>query len=157
SGQQTTFSYTVQNVGALGTGVTSWTDAAVLSLDAIYGNADDIPLGTFPHAGALNPNDQYTSTPAITLPNRISGDHHILVATDVGNAVNEFLLEGDNVTASSGTFHVNLANYPDLRVESLAAGTPDANGTVTISWNTANRGNRGAAGPWKERVVIRNL
>ena len=48
-------------------------------------------------------------------------------------------LEGDNVTVSDSAFHVNLAAYPDLQVEGLAVTGPDAAGTYTVSWTTANR------------------
>src|SRR5262249_21268171 len=136
-----------------------WSDRVVLSTDTILGNSDDIALtpSTFAHTGALNAGDQYKATVSATLPDGISGDYYLIVQTDSNNQVNEYLLEGDNVTASGGTFHVNLASYPDLKVESLGTSSPDHNGTFTVTWNSANRGTGAAAGPWKERVVVTNL
>ncbi|MCY2986427.1 MAG: FG-GAP-like repeat-containing protein [Planctomycetota bacterium] len=157
SGQSITFSYTVQNVGTQSTGVSGWADSGVLSLDPIYGNADDLPLGVFAHSGALNPGASYANNPTVVLPDGIAGDYYLLLFTDSGNAVNEYLLEGDNITPSSGTFHVTLAPYPDLKVENLAVSGPDAAGTFTASWNTANRGTGHMAANGVEHVTVQNL
>jgi hypothetical protein len=159
SGQQVNFDFTVQNVGTKATGATSWSDRVVLSTDTILGNSDDLTLSpsTFSHTGALNAGDQYKATVSATLPDGISGDYYLIVQTDSNNQVNEFVLEGDNVTASTSTFHINLANYPDLTVENLSATAPDHNGAFTVTWNTANRGNKDVTGSWKERAVVTNL
>ncbi|MGN6386234.1 MAG: CARDB domain-containing protein, partial [Verrucomicrobiota bacterium] len=57
---------------------------------------------------------------------------------------------------SSSTFHINLTTYPDLKVEALAVSGPDASGTFTASWNTANRGTAPVAIPFKERLFVKN-
>ncbi len=129
----------------------------MLSLDAIFGNADDIPLGVFTHNGTLAPSGSYTNNPTITLPDGITGDYYLFVFTDNANAVNEFLLEGDNVTATSGTTHVNLAPYPDVQVEDLTVSGPDAGGVYTVSWTTANPGTGAVNRAFKERVSLRNV
>ena len=157
SGDPATISFTVKNVGSLATGIAGWTDRAVLSLDSIIGNGDDIPLGSFVHSGALGIDEGYTVTTSVNLPDGLSGDYYLLVETDTGNAVNEFLLEGDNVTASAGTFRVNLAPYADFKVEDLAVSGPDASGVFSVGWNTANRGTKAVTGGWKERVFVKNL
>src|SRR5262249_20701666 len=114
SGHAVTFDYTVQNVGTKPTNTGSWSDRVALSLNTIYGDSDDLTLGVFPHSGVLGPGGLYTATQTVNLPDGITGDYHLIVETDTSNNVNEFLLEGDNVTASASTFHVNLDNYPDL-------------------------------------------
>ncbi|HET7625544.1 MAG TPA: FG-GAP-like repeat-containing protein, partial [Verrucomicrobiae bacterium] len=157
SGQDINYSFTVQNVGSLATPGADWSDRAVLSTDTILGNGDDIPLGFFPHTGALNSGDSYAVTKTFTLPQGISGDYYLIVSADAGNAVNEFLFEGDNTTVSASTFHINLAPYPDLRVENLNVSGPDANNVFTITWDTANRGNSVAPAGFYERFVVRNL
>jgi methionine-rich copper-binding protein CopC len=156
SGQPITYTYTVQNIGSLATQVGNWVDRAALSTDTILGNGDDIPLGFFPHTGVLNPGDNYSVTNMFTLPDGISGDYYVIVYADAGNAVNEYLFEGDNITVSSATFHVNVAPYPDLRVENLAVTGPDVNNVFTITWNTANRGNAAAPAGFMERFLVRN-
>ena len=46
----------------------------------------------------------------------------------------------------SHTFHVSRAPYPDLKVENLQLSGPNANGTYTVNWVTANRGDGPATG-----------
>src|SRR5262249_2540586 len=58
---------------------------------------------------------------------------------------------------SDNTFHVALAPYPDLLVENLAVTGPSADGRITVSWNTANRGDGPARGSWKDRVIVKNV
>lgn len=92
-------------------------DRAVLSQNIILGDEDDISLGVFPHAGALAPGAGYTVTRTAQIPDGVSGPYYLIVQTDVGNAVNEFLFEADNTTVSDHTFNITLADYVDLKVE----------------------------------------
>ncbi len=161
SGQSITFSYTVENVGQAATDVPRWTDRAVLSMDQVYGNADDMTLvgakDTFTHFGILNPGDSYTNNATVTLPDGINGNFYIIVQAD-----NQFLVteastsRGDGISVSSTTFPVALAPYPDLIVSGLVQSGPNADGTYTVSWNTVNNGNGPVADAWQEHVVIRN-
>jgi hypothetical protein len=157
SGQPITYAFTVSNLGSTNTLTGHWIDRAVLSTDPILGNADDIPLGFFPHAGALIPGESYTLTNTFLLPDGVSGDFYIIAQTDAGNAVNEFIFESDNTTVSTTPFHVNLAPYPDVRVEDLAIAGPDANSVYTLSWRTANRGTGPAPAGFLERFSVRNI
>lgn len=156
SGQPVNFSYSVANTGSLATVVASWLDRAAFSTNTILGDGDDIPLGFTPHFGSLEPGQGYTVTNALTLPDGVSGDYYLIVQTDSGNAVNEFVFEADNIYVSSTTFHVTRAPYPDLKIEGLALAGPDTNGTYTINWTTANRG-EAPAGGFHERFFVRNL
>ena len=157
SGQSTTLTYTVTNVGNQPTQVPNWYDEAVLSTDKIFGNADDIPIASFAHTGVLAPGQSYTVTPTVTLPDGISGDYYLILFTDSTNVVNEGPLEGDNTTVSPSTFHINLAPYPDLRVQNLAATGPDASDTFHVTWNTANTGNGPVTGNWHEKIVVTSV
>lgn len=156
SGQNIVYGFDVANVGSVATAVGNWIDRAVLSTDTTLGNGDDIAMGFFPHSGVLNVASSYSVTNAFNLPDGISGDYYVIVQTDSGNAVNEYLFKGDNITVSSNTFHVNVAPYPDLAVESLAVAGPDGNNTYTISWNTTNRGTATAPAGFYERFTVRN-
>jgi RHS repeat-associated protein/uncharacterized repeat protein (TIGR01451 family) len=157
SGQAIAFTYTVRNVGTFMTPVPAWSDRVVMSLDAVLGNGDDLPLGTFPHLGALSVDGSYTATQTAVLPEGISGDYYLIVQTDARNNVDEYLLEGDNTTVSDSTFAVVVAPYPDLVVEGASVTGLGAPRTFRLSWNTANRGDRTNSGPWSERVYLRNL
>ena len=72
SGQQISFSFNVENVGRVTTPVGNWQDRVVLSSNPILGDADDLPLCTFAHSGALDPDAGYTVTETVHLPDGIS-------------------------------------------------------------------------------------
>ncbi|HWI59241.1 MAG TPA: LamG-like jellyroll fold domain-containing protein, partial [Bacillota bacterium] len=156
SGQDIAYSFNVANIGNATTAVPNWMDRAVLSSDSILGNSDDIPLGFFPHSGMLNVGDAYGVNNTFTLPDGLSGDYYLIVQTDAGSAVNEYLFKGDNITVSSNAFHVDVAPYPDLVVENLKVAGPDGNNAFSITWNTANRGNAVAPAGFYERLLVRN-
>ncbi len=156
SGRDIVYSFTVGNIGNAATVAANWMDRAVMSLDQVLGNADDIPLGIFPHAGLLNVGGSYDVNQTFRLPDGVSGDFYLLVQTDAGNAVNEYLFKGDNITVSSNSFRVDVAPYPDVVVENLDVSGPDAGHKYTITWNTANRGTAPAPAGFTERFVVRN-
>ena len=170
SGQPITFSWTVTNAGQAPTNVVNWSDRAVLSLDTVYGDGDDIPLaigannGVYGHTGVLNPGDSYTVTETVTLPDGISGNYYLLVQTDNTQQVAESAIaRGDGTTVSTGgangngTITVNLAQYPDLVVQGLKVNGPNGDGTFSVSWNTVNNGTGAVANGWKENVVITDV
>ncbi|MEI6568438.1 MAG: hypothetical protein WCR20_17295, partial [Verrucomicrobiota bacterium] len=156
SGQNMAYSYTIANLGNAPTLVGNWIDRAVLSVDQTLGNSDDILLGFFPHAGTLTAGSEYSSTNSFGIPDGVSGDYFLIVQADAGNAVNEYLFKGDNITASTNTLHITLAPYPDLVVENLTATGPDSSNRFSITWNTANRGSATVPAGYSERILIRN-
>ncbi|WCJ60887.1 FG-GAP-like repeat-containing protein [Fontisphaera persica] len=157
SGQTIQYAFTVVNTGTLVTAESTWFDRAVLSTNTVLGDADDIPLGFFPHLGALTPGQAYTVSNSFRLPDGISGGYYLIVQTDSGDAVNEFLFESDNLYVSPTTFTVQRAPYPDLKIEGLSLTGPDGNGVYTFAWNTANRGTAPALGGFHERFFVRRL
>ena len=156
SGQTVNYSYTVKNIGNTATPGASWIDRAGMSGDTILGNADDAAVGFFAHNGALAPGASYAATNALVIPDGLAGDFHIIVQTDAGNSINELLFENDNTTASTNTFHVDVAPYPDLTVENLAVSGPDSNHQYTITWKTANRGLALAGTAFTEHLTVIN-
>jgi RHS repeat-associated protein len=154
SGQDITVAFTVTNGGTVATAAASWVDRLVLSRNNVLGDADDIPGGLLPRSGALDPGASYRVERSVALPDGVTGNYYVIVETDSGNAVNEFLLEADNVRVSDGTFSVALAPYPDLVAEALSATGPDAAGAFSVAWQSANLGNRLAAA-WKQRFSAR--
>ncbi len=170
SGQPITFSWTVTNAGQAPTNVVNWSDRAVLSLDTVYGDGDDVPLaigpnnGVYGHTGVLNPGDSYTVTETVTLPDGISGNFYLLVQTDNTQQVAESpIARGDGTTVSTGgangngTITVNLAQYPDLVIQGLKVNGPNGDGTFSVSWNTVNSGTGAIANGWKENVVVTDV
>jgi len=153
SGQKVAYTFTVANIGSVATASSAWMDRAVFSQDATLGNGDDIAVGFFSHSGILNSGASYTVTNLFTLPDGISGDFYVIVQTDSGSAVNEYMFDGDNTTVSTTTFHVSLAPYPDLTIENLNISNP-TNSAYTITWNVANRGNGTAPGGFYGRYIV---
>jgi hypothetical protein len=156
SGEPITFSYEVVNTGNSPTDVSSWSDRVVISLNKIYGDGDDILLAIVPHTGVLGNGSSYTVTNSAIIPHGVSGNYYLIVQADAFNAVNEFVLKGDNTLASDNAFLINLAPYPDIVVEGLQAITPQSGSVYNIKWVTVNRGTGAAAGGFKERVIVKN-
>lgn len=156
SGGSIAFAFGVTNVGALATPGASWSDRAVLSINTVMGDEDDIPLGIYPHIGSLAPGAGYKVNASGAIPDGVGGPFYIIVQTDFGNLVNEFLLEADNTTVSDQTFSVILANYADLKVENLHIGDP-VDGVYPLSWTIANRGNASVNKSFKERIYVKNV
>ena len=156
SGEVIHLEWTVGNFGTAATDTDTWFDRIVASPNDIYGDADDILLGFAQHTGTLNMNETYTAGADVTLPLVMSGLHAIFVHTDHDNRVFEFTFTDNNVLQSASQLDSTQAPLPDLQVENLAVSGP-TDGTFTIFWNTANRGNLAASGGWKERVVVQNL
>ena len=156
SGQSVNYSYIVKNIGNTATPGASWIDRAGISGDTILGNADDAAVGFFAHNGALAPGSSYSATNSLVIPDGLAGDFHIIVQTDAGNAINELLFENDNTTASTNTFHVDLAPYPDLTIEDLGVSGPDSNHQFTVAWKTANRGTAPVGISFTEHLTVVN-
>ncbi len=155
SGDPVDVTFTVRNVGLQPTDGSAWADRVVLSGNVTYGDLDDIQLGVIARTGALAPDQEYTVTRTLNIPPGVEGTFHVLVQTDSGNAVAEFVLEADNVTASETTIGVTRAFYPDLRVEGVAAAVEATQ--LAVGWNTANRGEAPAPGGFKDAVLVRSL
>src|SRR5207248_6729754 len=119
SGQGLTVSWTVSNQGIGTTRVGSWTDRLLLSRDPVR-SGDDVVLGDFGRTGYLRPGESYTRQVGVTLPQGISGTYYLIAATDLGNAVKEFVFEFNNELASAA-FPVTVSPSPDLVVSDIDA------------------------------------
>jgi hypothetical protein len=157
SGDSFGVTFRVENVGSQATQVNGWFDRVVLSANNVFGDGDDIELALHQRVGALSPGAGYTITQQVQVPHGISGSYFVAVKTDATNVVNEFVMEGDNVTFSESPLPILLAPYPDLVIEDLQLTGPDGAGTYSLAWNTWNRGDAQAPSGFKERVRVRNL
>ncbi len=92
----------------------------------------------------------------MSLPDGISGSFYVIVKADYTDTVNEFLLEGDNETATENPITIALADYPDLKIEDFNLTGPDGSQTYTVSWKTFNRGAASAPAGFKDRIRVRN-
>jgi hypothetical protein len=156
SGQPINFSYRVENAGTVGTGGSGWIDRILLTANQIVGDADDIQIGVVQRNEGLASGTGYAAESSAVIPEGIAGTFYLAVQTDFGDAVNELVLEGDNTTFSENTFTVTRPPYADLKIEGLTVTGPDASGTYSIGWTTANRGTASASGGFVERLLVRN-
>src|SRR5690606_24057795 len=143
--------------GGSDTNAGSWIDRVVISGNNAFGDGDDRQLDVVNRAAPLASGASYTVTRSAKLPDGISGAFFLIVRTDTANQVDEFLFEGDNESASTGTFSIGLAAYPDLHVESLSISPATTTGDVSATWVTANRGDAAAGDGFVERVEVVDL
>ncbi len=152
-GEAIALNWTVRNTtnASSPTPVDTWQDRVVLSTDDASGNGDDRTLATVPHTGAIAVGAAYSTNAIVTLPNNLSGNLHLFVVTDSGNAVYEFGYETNN---SSRALPISVIR-PDLLVtnaSTLAAGT--AGSTVPLTWTVTNAGPGIATADWSDRVYL---
>ncbi|HEY4634688.1 MAG TPA: CARDB domain-containing protein, partial [Candidatus Limnocylindrales bacterium] len=151
---QAEVSWTVENQGAVETAVAQWSDRVVWSFDAQAGNADDIVVGTFAHAGALASDGTYSETRTVTLPGNLVGDFFLYVRTDALGQVTEGGGEGNNDSALA-PIQVTRP-FADLIVEAVSAPAAAESGDeVTVTWRARNVG-VGATdtASWIDRVIL---
>ena len=154
SGQPLEVSWRVENQGIGLTNRSNWNDVVYLATDPAGTNRIRT-LGSFRHLGQLAVGDGYDRTESVTLPNGITGEHYIVVAT---GGVFEFIYDDNNVTVSSAV-DVSLTEPPDLIVTDIDAPTEDVlEGTlIDISWTVKNDGIGPAEGHWEDRVYLRKV
>ena len=151
-GTDLTFEYTVTNQSAAYDASEDWFDRAVLSVDDVFGNADDVFLGEWDTSSLptdpspLAPGAAYTVSQALTVPSEAGGAEYLLIKTDAYGVQDE-TDEANNVLVNA------IRTLPELTINDVAvtegdAGTSSATFTVTleggatqivtVNWATAN-------------------
>ncbi|MCI0541755.1 MAG: hypothetical protein L0Z50_41690, partial [Verrucomicrobiales bacterium] len=155
-GEIITVTWTVSNEGngatslRNGSPVDAWTDRVVLSLDEVFGDADDLVLGSVPRSGTVSAGGSYSGNATVTVPIDLLGDYFLFVATDAGDAVYEHLDGGPNITQAVPIEITPAA--PDLIAQQLTANASET--ALVVEWKTLNRGSASATGPWSETVSV---
>lgn len=114
-GKDATLTYTVNNQGsnpALG----SWRDSIYLSADEHW-DIGDVLFGSVVHSGTVAGGSSYTESLSAALPGVTPGSYHVIVRSDILNAVPESN-ESNNLSASLDAVAID--------VEALALGTPSS-------------------------------
>lgn len=151
-GTNLTFEYTVKNQSLAYDAFEDWFDRAVLSVDDVYGNADDVFLGEWDTTSLptdpspLAPGGTYTVNQTLTVPPEAAGNRYLLIKTDAFEAQDE-TDEANNVLVNPIRTLPELA-INDVMVAEGDAGTSNATFTVTleagaaqivtVNWATAN-------------------
>lgn len=141
SEQSVSISWEVHNTTMNGaTGMTRWYDYVYLSLDEIYQPGVDTYLGGFINLTALGPNEFYSQTKEVVLPQGIQGTYYIFIVSDRNN--NIFEVDNDNNTSAGAVLPVMLTPPPDLEIPSiLVSPTNTFSGLdVNVTWVVENVG-----------------
>lgn len=125
--------------------------------DNIAGNSDDISvISSFNvsnlAAGATSPQTRTVNIP--TLPVRNSGPGFFYVTVDSGNVIAEgtSMGESNNTTFAATTFDYRV---PDLQVTATnAPADVDTDTAFSLSWTTANAGNKSTTANFVDRVYL---
>ena len=152
SGQDTTISWAVSNMGSGATSASVWYDFVYLSTDNVLDNADTY-LGSAANPSYLDAGASYTNSIQATLPRGISGDYYLIVKTDYYDNVFESAHENNNVSAILAP--VTLTPPPDLQVTAVSAAGGFSGLPMTMIWTVENRGEGTTReGGWYDRVYM---
>ncbi len=155
SGQAHEVTWTVANMSAEATWVSSWHDRIVLSVDDDPATTDDnVVLGTYRHDGALGGDDSYTRTETVMLPHDADGAYYVCVMTDVNNVVYEWEWEDNN--SDCRALAVTYAP-PDLQLAACLVTPldPSVADTIHVEWSVMNVGSGPVpAQSWTDRVYL---
>ena len=154
SGFDTSISYRVSNTGPNPTLGTNWLDRIYLSTDAVIDSSDRL-LKSVSRFGALGAApDFYEVTTAVSMPDGLNGQYHVIVHADALDAVFE-QDNLDNIAASVSTLTV-VSQPADLVVTSiLAAQAITVGQSLRLDWTVKNQGTGDTVvSSWLERVYL---
>ncbi|MFN3168758.1 MAG: CARDB domain-containing protein [Phycisphaeraceae bacterium] len=155
SGETITVDWVGGNFGVIDLVQSSWNDRVYLSEDEVFGNADDVVLGTFAQDRALAIGETYSESRSVQLPSGIEGGYTVFVLADSGNDVAEFIAEGNNLGQSSQVLAVTR-NYADLSLTGFGGPVSAERGTpVALDWTVTNVGEDSTVlGQWRDEIVF---
>ncbi|MEM9589389.1 MAG: pre-peptidase C-terminal domain-containing protein, partial [Planctomycetota bacterium] len=116
-GAPVSITYTVQNQG-VNPARGRWNDSLFLSNDSEF-SLDDVALGVVQHEGDVPGGSEYSETLITSLPGVIPGDYHIIVRSDIRNAI----VESDETNNIDGSLDVFAIDLPILELGVPTTGT----------------------------------
>ena len=152
----------MRNSGGTATPSSTWSDAAVLSTNEVFGDGDDIALASVRHSGSLAPGGSYPVSIDAPVPVGLSGPYRLLVKTDTVGEVEEFTFESNNVAQPPAPLDVLPPDFADLYARNVIAPTFAVGGIgLTVTWRVDNLGpnvtGNGTVGSvvaqWNDRIV----
>ena len=100
-----------------------------------------VVLAEYPHTTPLAPGQSYTQTQTVQMPPGFTGQYHLFVVADAGNAVFENGMRAGNVGEAPNLFDVMPIPYADLVVSSIVDPQNAGSGLpVTVTWTVTNQG-----------------
>ena len=143
SGEDIHLEWVVGNFGTAETDTDTWYDRAVLSLNKIYADEDDVPfegVDSVQHTGILGAGGEY-ALPAngdFRVPKGLSGEYWILVKADATGRVFEFNLEDNNVGISDE--QIVIRRPPQVISHEPAGYSNETFSTITLTLSSAVEG-----------------
>ena len=147
-------SFKVTNFGSTETPNSLWTDNIYLSQDSTLDIDSDFLIGSETRTDSLAIGDSYFVDAVTRLPDSISGEWFVIVATDANDDVFE-LANDNNIVVSAST--INVESRPaDLAVTDITAPSVLAVGqSLLIDWTVSNVGT-GATEfeQWRDQIIL---
>ncbi len=154
AGQSTDVTWVVKNQGTA-PAVGSWSDRVYLSDDGVIGG--DIALSSFPVSTTILPDGSIQRTQTIQIPAGLAGVYRFVVATDIGNAIQEFNNEGNNSSIDDAVITIDARPSPNLVVDSVTSLTSNlfTGQPATVEWIVRNIGNASTSSSgWVDRLYL---
>ena len=154
SNQDVDITWTLTNQG--GADLTgSWTDFVFLSDDDTVG--DDQFFGSFNFSGTIAAGGSINRTQTISVPFNITGNHFVVVQTDVNNTVFEHDADNNNTTIDDTPIDITQSPFPNLQVTSVTHNQTevDLGDKFQVDWVVENVGTAAtSASFWRDRVYL---
>jgi len=134
----------------------NWTDQVWLSLDDKI-SGDDILVSRLANPIALGSLESYESSSAtFTVPLRFRGNVFVLVATDSGNAIDEWPNDTTASNVRAQQIYVEPVPFADLVVDNVVTNAQAFEGnSVPVRYTVTNRGaGTSNLGQWTEQVWL---
>ncbi|MEN9492563.1 MAG: hypothetical protein RJA63_3012, partial [Pseudomonadota bacterium] len=148
-------SWTVKNNGTVpAASASGWIDRVYLSSDDVFGNVDDIAIGSLPRKDALAAGEAYTASLTVKTPTRIEGNYRLIVVADADRAVIEPDTRADNLVISSPI--IVSRTYVDLQPAFDHVPTQaNAGGNLRVEWSVKNLGTVASdASSWVDQIWL---
>ncbi|MBK9105299.1 MAG: hypothetical protein IPL92_12205 [Saprospiraceae bacterium] len=131
--------WVTKNQGAGLTIPGTWYENIYLSADPTYNSFDPL-LASVPNLNSLNPDQSYTHSANVVLPQGTNGLYYIIIKTDHYNGIKE-TVDNNNTTYSATQINVTLSPPPDLITININTPTVTFSGqSITISYEVKNIG-----------------
>ena len=132
----------------------TWFDNIYLSPDPTYNSFDPL-LKSVSNLSSLNPNQSYSHSAQVTLPQGTNGLYYIIIKTDHYANVKE-TVENNNTTASASQINVALSPPPDLLVTNMTTPAITFSGeTINMTYTVKNLGDGITTNSiWKDEIRL---
>lgn len=155
AGQEIKVTATIINTGEVATRQTRWVTEYYLSANATFNKNNAARIGSSSHSGILKPDEEYTESVTLTLPQDISGNYLLFAYVDATDAVFE---SNKNNNVSKGCI---AQIYPveerpvDLSIAKLEAPVfVTAGQNITIAYKILNNGQFAATGTLRDVIYL---